>query len=115
MDLAWSIATQPWLSTLCRAFSGMADHIHHRAPLACGVIGEEAGGCWRRPSPTRAQEAHQGYPPLALLTIDAIQERGGFVVPPDLWIQFAPSVAPVALPSGLLYAPPMPNAVLTGA
>jgi hypothetical protein len=115
VDNSWSVNTQPWLSTLCRALAGIAGSIHHRAPLASGVLGEEASGCWRRPTAARILEAHQEYPPAALLTAEIIRERGGFVVPPDLWKELAPGIDPIVLPSGLLYAPPQLSAALSGA
>jgi hypothetical protein len=66
-------------------------------------------------APRRTHRAHQGYPPLAVLTFEVLEDRGGIVVAADLWQQLAPGIAPVTLPSGLLYAPPRPRAALTGA
>lgn len=115
VDNSWSVATQPWLVQFCRALADVAGHVHGHAPLLGGVIGEEASGCWRVPTPHRAGEAEQGYPPLAVLTAQAIEERGGFVVTRQLWQQLAPCAEPVVLPSGLLYALPLPTAQLSGA
>jgi hypothetical protein len=115
VDGSWRVMKQPWLSTLCSALVGIADHIYAGVPFYVGVMGEEASGCWRRPTPTRQQEAHQGYPPLALLSVEVIEERGGFLVSPDLWAQLAPVVVPGVLPSGLLYVAPRPDAALLGA
>ncbi len=114
-DGSWSIATQPWLAIVCRALAEIADHINRHAHLVVGVMGEEVSGCWRCPTPRRTRRAHQGYPPLAVLTSEVLDDRGGIVVAADLWRQLAPGVAPVTLPSGLLYAPPRPGAALTGA
>ena len=77
-------------------------------------MGEEASGCWRVPTPVRMAEAEQGYPHLAVLTAQAVEERGGFVVKPEMWRRLAPRAEPVILPSGLLYVPPNPSARLTG-
>jgi hypothetical protein len=96
VDNSWRVATQSWLSTLCAALAGVADNIHSHVPL-------------------RAKEAHQGYPPFALLNAEVIENRGAFVVPPALWTRLAPRTASVVLTSGLLYVPPHPNAALTGA
>lgn len=115
VDDSWSVASQPWLVQLCRALADIAGHVHGHAPLLGGVMGEEASGCWRVPTLRRADEAEQGYPPLAVLTAQAIEECGGFVVTPRLWRQLAPCAEPVTLPSGLLYAPPQPASRLTGA
>ena len=115
VDDSWRVATQPWLLALCSALAVIADHIHAKVPFHVGVMGEEASGCWRRPSPIREREARQEYPPLALLSAEVIEERGGFLVAPDLWAQLAPATVPVILPSGLLYVPPQPNAALLGA
>src|SRR5207237_176156 len=70
----------------------------------------EASGCWRRPTPTRREEAHHGYPPLALLSAEVIEKRGGFFVSPEIWAQLAPATVPAVLSSGLLYVPPHPAA-----
>jgi hypothetical protein len=115
VDVTWSVGGQPWLLPLCRALADVADHVHAHAPILGGVLGEETSGCWRVPTQTRAGEAEQGYPPLAVLSAEAVEERGGFVVTPDLWRRLAPRADAVALPSGLLYAPPRPAARLTGA
>jgi len=115
VDNSWSVASQPWLVNLCGVMADIAGHVHGHAPLLGGVIGEEASGCWRVPTPRRADEAEQGYPPLAVLTTQAIEERGAFLVTRQLWQQLAPRAEPVALTSGLLYAPPMPDARLLGA
>lgn len=115
VDGSWCLATQPWLATLCSALSEVADHLYAQIPFAVGVMGEEASGCWRCPTSARAGEAHQGYPPLAVLSAEVIEERGGFVVPPDLWANLKPSSTSVVLPSGLLYSPPQHNATLNGA
>lgn len=85
VDNSWSVESQPWLLPLCRALAAVADHVHARAPVLGGVVGEETSGCWRVPTQTRAGEAEQGYPPLAVLSAEAIEERGGFLVTPDLW------------------------------
>jgi hypothetical protein len=114
-DGSWSIATQPWLATVCRALAEIADHIYSHAHLVVGVMGEEVSGCWRRPTPRRTRRAHQSYPPLAVLTSEVLEDRGGIVVAADLWQQLAPGITPVTLPSGLFYAPPRPSAALTGA
>lgn len=114
-DGSWTTATQPWVATLCRFLAGIADEVHRQTPIAGGVLGEEASGCWRRPTPGRVGRAHQAYPPLAVLSANAVENRGGFLIPSDLWEQLAPKVAPIALPSGLYYAPPQPLAPLTGA
>jgi hypothetical protein len=103
------------LTVLCSAFSEIADHIYSQVPFAAGVMGEEASGCWRRPTPAREKKAHQAYPPLALLNADVIEKRGAFVVCPDLWAELACNSRATALPSGLLYAPPQPNTPLIGA
>ncbi len=63
IDNSWVAASQPWLPSLCRVLAGIADHIHQRAGILGGVMGEEASGCWRHPTPSRLQEAHQSYPP----------------------------------------------------
>ena len=97
VDHTWSVASQPWLAELCHALSGVADHVHAHAPILSGVMGEEASGCWRMPTPVRMGEAEQGYPPLAILTTQVIEERGGFVVTPELWHQLAPSTKPGGL------------------
>jgi hypothetical protein len=115
VDGSWRVATQPWLSTLCSALAVIADHVHARVPFSVGVMGEEASGCWRRPTPVRAREAHQDYPPLALLSAEIIEERGGFLVAPELWAQLVPTAIPAVLPSGLFYVPPQVNAALLGA
>lgn len=118
VDNSWSAANQPWLPSLCHVLAGIADHIYQRAGMRWdlgGVMGEEASGCWRHPTPSRLQKAHQGYPPLAVMTAEVIEKRGGFVLPPELWKQLKPTVDPTVLSSGLLYAPPTPNATLTGA
>ena len=113
-DGSWSVTTQPWLATVCRALADIADHINCHIRLAGGAMGEETSGCWRRPTPGRLRRAHQGYPPLAVLTAEVLDDRGGLVVAADLWQQLAPRLEPVTLPSGLLYAPPRPEAALTG-
>jgi hypothetical protein len=115
VDDSWRVATQPWLSELCAALAEVANHIYSDARLALGVMGEETSGCWRSPTALRAKEAHQEYPPLALLNAEVIENRGAFVVPPDLWAKLAPHTEPVVLSSGLLYVPPHPCSALTGA
>lgn len=115
VDESWSVASQPWLVQLCGVLADIAGHVHGHAPLLGGVIGEEASGCWRVPTPHRAGEAEQGYPPLAVLTAQAVEERGAFLVTQQLWQRLAPRAEPVVLTSGLLYAPPMPDARLSGA
>jgi hypothetical protein len=115
VDDTWCVATQPWLLMLCDGLARVADHIHTHAPIAVGVMGEETSGCWRRPTPTRAREAHQDYPPLALLNAEVIEQRGAVVLPPDLWAELAPDAPPFILDAGLHYVPPQPNAHLTGA
>jgi len=55
------------------------------------------------PTPARAHEAHQGYPPLAVLTAEVIEARGGFVLPPELWTQLASGITPFIMSSGLHY------------
>jgi hypothetical protein len=115
VDITWSVAGQPWLLPLCRALADVADHVHTHAPILGGVMGEETSGCWRVPTRMRVSEAEQGYPPLAVLSAEVVEERGGFLVTPDLWRRLAPRVDAVALPSGLLYTPPGPTARLTGA
>ena len=115
VDITWSVAGQLWLLPLCRALADVADHVHAHAPILGGVVGEETSGCWRVPTQTRAGEAEQGYPPLAVLSTEVVEKRGGFVVTPELWRRLAPRANAIALPSGLLYAPPRPAARLTGA
>jgi len=115
IDNSWCVATQPWLSLLCTAFANLADHIFAEVEFVYGVMGEEVSGCWRHSTPARAHEAHQAYPPIAVLTAEVIDERGGFVVPPALWTKLRPETRPTVLRSGLLYVPPRPNASLTGA
>lgn len=115
VDITWSVEGQPWLLPLCRVLADVADHVHAHAPILGGVMGEETSGCWRVPTQTRAGEAEQGYPPLAVLSAEVLDERGGFVVTPDLWRRLAPRSDPVTLPSGLLYALPRPAARLTSA
>lgn len=111
----WVVADQPWLVSVSHVLATVADHVHHRTPIQMGVVGEEASGCWRSPHSERDEEVCPDYPPSAVLTTDVIEQRGGFVVPPKLWQQLAPRVTPVALSSGLLYAPPCPHAAMTGA
>lgn len=115
VDDSWSMATQPWLATLCRVLADVANHVHACTPILGGVMGEEASGCWRVPTPTRITEATQGYPPLAVISSQAIAERGGFVITPEIWTQLTPNANYVSLPSGLRYVPPNPSAQLTGA
>ena len=111
----WSIAENSWLLPLCCALADVADHVHARAPILGGVMGEEASGCWRVPTQTRVSEAEQGYPPLAVLTAEVIEERGGFVVTPELWGQLTPHASTDTRSSGLLYVAPHLAARLTGA
>jgi len=115
VDGSWRVVTQPWVLALCSALAGIVDHLYARAPFCVGVMGEEASGCWRRPTPTRREEAHHGYPPLALLSAEVIEKRGGFFVSPEIWAQLAPATVPAVLSSGLLYVPPHPDAALLGA
>ena len=115
VDMTWAVAGQPWLLSLCRALADVADHVHARAPILGGVMGEEASGCWRVPTQTRAGEAEQGYPPLAVLSAEAIAKRSGFVVTPGSWRRLTPHASRETMPSGLLYVPPQPGARLTGA
>jgi hypothetical protein len=115
VDITWPVTGQPWLPPLCRALADVADHVHAHAPILGGVMGEEASGCWRVPTQTRAGEAEQGYPPLAVLSTEVAEERGGFVVTPDLWRRLTPRADAVALSSGLLYVPPRPTARKRGA
>jgi len=111
----WVVADQPWLIPFSHVLAAIADHVHRRTPIQMGVVGEEASGCWHSPYSERDEEAFQNYPPSAVLTTDVIEQRGGFVVPPKLWLQLAPRIAPVVLSSGLLYAPPCLQAALKGA
>jgi hypothetical protein len=106
-DGSWSIITQPWLATICRALADIADHINRHSPIVLGVIGEECSGCWRKPTARRIRRADQAYPPVAVLTTQVIEERGGILVTADLWRELAPRIDPITLPSGLLYAPPV--------
>ena len=115
VDNSWITDNQPWLRDLCLLLAGIADHVHHGVRSVAGVMGEEASGCWRNPTSARALAAHQGYPPLAVMTAEVIEARGGFVLPIALWKRLAPSVDPCIMPSGLHYVPPRPNARLTGA
>jgi hypothetical protein len=115
VDNSWVTDNQPWLRDLCLLLAGIADHVHQGAGIVVGVMGEEASGCWRNPTAARAHEAHQGYPPLALLTAEVIEARGGFVLPIELWKRLAPGINPCIMPSGLHYVPPRQNAPLTGA
>jgi hypothetical protein len=115
VDNSWITDNQPWLRDLCALLADIADHVHQNAQIVAGVMGEEASGCWRNPTPARAHEAHQGYPPLAVMTAEVIEARGGFVLPIELWKQLAPDVEPRIMSSGLYYVPPRPNAPLTGA
>jgi hypothetical protein len=116
VDNSWIIANQPWLPGLCLRLAGIADHVHQHARIVAGVMGEEASGCWRCPAyQGYSAPVHQGYPPLAVLTTEVIEARGGFVLPVELWKLLAPRSAPIVLSSGLHYAPPTQNAALTGA
>lgn len=115
VDYTWTVADQPWLAPLSRALADVADHVHRHAPILTGCVGEEASGCWRNPSFDAGEKADQDYPPLAELTAEVIEQRGGFVVPLALWRQLAPKAEPVVLASGLRYVPPRPDAALTGA
>lgn len=115
VDDSWSVATQPWLANLCCVLASVADHVHARVPILGGVMGEEASGCWRVPTSVRVIESEQSYPPLAVLTVQAIVDRGGFVVTPEMWSRLAPHAPYVSLRSGLLYVPPNPSARLIGA
>ena len=97
VDYSWVTANQPWLSDLCARLAGIADHLHRRAPIASGVMGEEASGCYRRPTFARALEAHQDYPPLAVLTAEIVEARGGFVIPSRLWALLAPRATSITM------------------
>lgn len=76
----------------------------HRAGLAPSFLEEEGDDL-----------GSGGYSSLAVLSTEVVEERGGFVVTPDLWRRLTPRADAVALPSGLLYATPRPTARLTGA
>lgn len=88
--------------------------------LECAGIWAES---WERrhqdvgaiPLQAASRKITRATPPLAVMTAEVIEKRGGFVLPPELWKQLKPTVDPTVLSSGLLYAPPMPNAALTGA
>jgi hypothetical protein len=114
-EFSWSLKEKPWLVDLCRTLAVVASHVHGHVRITAGAIGEEISGCWRRPTSNRELEADQGYPPLALLSADAIDQRGGFVIPDGLWEQLGPSAVPELLSFGLRYAPPLPDAELRGA
>jgi hypothetical protein len=115
VDRSWKVESQPWLWDLCMAFAKLADHVHSMVPICSGAIGEEISGAWRRPTESRNGHDVQGYPPLALMSANVIETRGGVLVPPDLWNDLRPSVEPIVLPSGLLYAAPRPSVPLLGA
>lgn len=115
VDDSWITDKQPWLQGLCLLLADVADHVHRHAQILAGVMGEEASGCWRNPTPARTHEAHQGYPPLAVMSADVIEARGGLVLPSELWKRLAPNADPLVMPSGLYYVPPRPTAPLTGA
>lgn len=115
MGYTWTVADQPWLAPLSRALADIADHIHRHTAILTGSIGEETSGCWRSPSFEVGEEACPAYAPLAAISANVIEQRGGFVVPPALWKQLAPKADSIVLLSGLHYVPPRPDAALTGA
>ncbi len=78
-------------------------------------MGEEASGCGRVPTSVRIIESKQSYPPLAVLTVQATMDGGGFIVTPETWSRLAPHAQCVSLRSRLLYVPPYPSARLIGA
>jgi hypothetical protein len=116
LDESWIVAKQPWLGPLSQILAGVADHVHRRESILMGVVGEEASGCWRSPTLESGGDPRPDpdYPPIAILTADVIDHRGGFVVSPELWRELDPKSDAVAMPSGLLYVPPQPGAALTG-
>ena len=115
VDETWTLSSQPWLGPLCRALAEVADHVHRAVPFMAGVLGEEASGCWRGDGRMLASDSGQAYPPMAIMTASIVEKRGGFVVSPELWRQLAPRTEPIILSSGLLFAPPQPDAPLLGA
>lgn len=115
VDESWISERQPWLVDLCEAFANVADHVHSKVPIWTGAIGEEISGSWRRPTEKRQACAVQDYPPLALMSANVIETRGGVLLSQDIWNDLKSNVEPVVLPSGLLYVPPRPNAPLLGA
>ena len=115
VDHTWCAASQPWLIRLCRILADVADFAYSRAPILGGVMGEEASGCWRTPTPGRLPLSTRDYPPLALIDAQAVIERGGFVIAPTMWDELGYSEPHVILESGLRYVPPNSAAGLTGA
>jgi hypothetical protein len=115
VDDNWVAASQPWLLDLCAAFANLADYVHSKVSLCSGAMGEEISGCWRHPTSNRRAHAYQEYPPMALMSAEVVETRGGVLLPRDLWNELRPNVEPITLPSGLLYVSPRLNAPLLGA
>src|ERR1044072_3821416 len=115
VDGSWTVASQPWLMDLCAALANLADHVHSRVSLCSASIGEEVSGSWRHPTESRRAHADQSYPPLALMSAEVIEARGGVLLPRNLWNELRPKAQPSILSSGLLYVPPRLNAPLLGA
>lgn len=113
---AWGLSIgSPHVQALCDAYVEIADAIFLTAPFRCAVIGEEASGCWRSPTPRRIALAVPDHGPDAVLTSEIIESRGGFFLSPALWAEIGAHVEPVKLRSGLLYVPPRPDVPLYGA
>jgi hypothetical protein len=115
VDGSWTVASQPWLMDLCAALANLADHVHSRVPLCSAAIGEEVSGSWRHPTDSRRLHADQNYPPLAVMSADVVETRGGVLLPLDLWGELKPKAQPINMSSGLLYVTPRLNAPLLGA
>lgn len=81
-------ATNPWLVTVDRVLVRIAEAVYATAPFLLGLIGEEAS--W-------ASSARE------ITAQDC--ERGGFLVPDDLWRKLEPNRKGERLSSGLVYAP----------
>lgn len=115
VDDSWTMRSQPWLALLCDVFAEIVDAVHARAPLKSAAIGEEISGCFRRPTQNRLVHDCQGYPPLAVVSTNIIENRGGLFVDRVLWDQLNPKMDAVILPSGLYYVKPQLDAALLGA
>jgi hypothetical protein len=115
IDNSWTLASQPWLTHVCSAFAGVANQVNTKLSIWSGAIGEEISGSWRRPVGHRQALLNQDYPPLAQMSSEVIENRGGVFVPLDLWNELKPKIDPIVLPSGLLYVPPRTDVPLLGA
>ena len=82
------LATSPWIATVDRVLVRIAAAIYAAAPFRLGLVGEEASGASSAGEVT-AQEC----------------ERGGFLVPDDLWRRLEPNRKGDRLPPGLVYVP----------